>query len=425
MLKQEDLLEEVAAYLHTYLKAGTMKLDSFSKKIHHQIDDFEKLFIIRFLAKEETKAFVARLPILLRNFKTTTSVQKEVNIAEVRGAIDWEETIRLRSQQNYRDKLTFVTSENRRSYDTQENLVLKESLMVLYHYLFKEPYVARFFEQAYFKEWKELRKHLSDALRQNVYLKRVSQIDVSDRMIQNTRKHRNPLYRQAASLLARYRQFMRGHFDQAELEALLRETFIMPHEVEVLFELYWVIQVMKRHTETSTLHLIDGRGNLVASWEDHTYHFELYHDSDGPADLTWSVHTKELLENENTYTKKLYDIHQETKVLSRHLFNRGKSDLHWQGRPDILLVKRRKETDKIESLTIGEVKYSNNLATVSNGLHELVTYMHLLKDKGAYNEKIDVKGLLCIKDMDLAKDRLDKVEVLTPGKIKSWQNRVE
>src|SRR5699024_9490907 len=109
------------------------------------------------------------------------------------------------------DRLTFVTNENKRSYDTQENIVLKHTLVMLYEYLFHHDYVRRFFKQNYFHEWKKLSKNIVSALRQNVYLKRVSYLEISDRMIQNTRKHRNPLYREAASLIALHRHFMRGN----------------------------------------------------------------------------------------------------------------------------------------------------------------------------------------------------------------------
>src|SRR5699024_3971739 len=96
MDKHEHIVKEVSEFLHTYLKAGYVKIDSFSKKIHHQIDRFEQLFVIRFLLHKETKRSAKELPTLIRNFKTTTTMKQQTNIAEVRGAIDWPKTTQKR-----------------------------------------------------------------------------------------------------------------------------------------------------------------------------------------------------------------------------------------------------------------------------------------------------------------------------------------
>src|SRR5699024_3428493 len=172
--------------------------------IHQNIDRFEQLFIIRFLLQEETKQFVNELPALIRNFKTTTTMTQQTNIAEVRGGIDWQETIRKRINQNYTDKLTFVTNENIRSYDTPENLVLKKLLTTLYNELFENDYVQNFYKMDWFNEWNALKRNVAIVLRKNIYLQRVPNIHISDRMLHNAMKHRNPLYRKAALLLAQY-----------------------------------------------------------------------------------------------------------------------------------------------------------------------------------------------------------------------------
>lgn len=415
MLTKEEMLREVSSYLHTYMKAGRVNVDSFSKKIHQSIHEFEKLFIIRFLAREETKAFIRRLPFLIRSFKTTTTTHKQEVTAEIRGAIDWEGTSRLRAERNFKDKLSFITDESLRSYETQENIVLKHLLVKLYDYLYVNDYVLQFLERDYLNEWKDLRQNIAATLKNNVYLQRVPTVDVNDRMIQNTKKHRMPLYREAAQLIASYRTFMSGQFSENEFQQLLSETFIEPHEEDVLFELYWVIQLIKSQTDEGTLHLMDGRSNLVARWEKDEYSFSIYHDSDGPPELNWSVHANELLEGNNPYTERLHMIHRETVRLSDELFNSSKSNFFWSGRPDILLVKRDKQTESIVSVVIGEVKNSSNIATIRNGLEELITYKHLLKNQGRYNETINISGILCTNNFKFNDtDKNESIKVFTP-----------
>lgn len=417
MDKYERIVKEVSEFLHTYLKAGYIRADSFSHKIHEQIDRFEQLFIIRFLLQEETKQFVKELPALIRNFKTTTVMKQQTNIAEVRGAIDWQETIRTRLNENYADKLTFVTIENIRSYDIPENLVLKRLLIILYNELYDNDYVQGFYDRDWFQEWKVFKKNVATILRKNIYLQRVPNIHISNRMLNNTMKHRNPLYRKSALLLAQYYRFMHGQYDEDELEQLLRETFILPKEEDVLFELYWVIQLIKHNTKTSTLHLIDGRDNLVASWDRGEYEYAIYHDSTGPKELTFQTHLSELQNSNNIYTEKLYTSFQLVNEYREKYFNRNKQNVFRDGRPDIIITVRQKKTDKLVKLIIGEVKNTKRISYVITGLRELLDYIHLVKRDNEYAQgEVSVQGLLCTDKIEWNENSSEQelVQIVTP-----------
>src|SRR5699024_3067995 len=186
-------------------------------------------------------------------------------------------------------------------------------------------------------------------------------IHISDRMLHNAMKHRNPLYRKAALLLAQYNRFMRGQFEQEELEQLLRETFILPKEEDVLFELYWVIQLIKHNTKTSTLYLLDGTYNLVASCEKESYSYFLYHDSTGSGELSFTTHISELRSSANPYVERLYDSFQMANEYGEMFFNRGKQHIFRQGRPDIIVAIRHNEKDELVKLVIVEVKNTKRI----------------------------------------------------------------
>src|SRR5690625_470672 len=418
MTTKEQMVQEIAAFLHTYLKAGYVQLDSFSQKIDQRIDRFEQLFIIRFLLHERTKQFVRNLPFLIRNVKTITTTERQTTVAEVRGAVDWMETIRTRVNQNYADKLTFVTNEHIRSYDTQENLVLKRLLTILYETLYNNEYVKRFFREQWSSEWDELKRNVRHTLYKNIYIQRVSHVPVSDRMIVNTTKHRNPLYREAAILLSQYERFMRGEFEQEELEQLLRETFILPKEEDTLFELYWVVQLIKQNTETSTLHLMYGTDHLVASWEKGAYHYYVYHDSTGPKELSFNILRTELKDSVDPYVQRIYDAFEQANKYGEAWFGREKSNIFRLGRPDIIVVIRHKESEKMVKLIIGEVKNTTSTNYAMTGLRELLDYIYLVKYNDDYaHGRIPVQGILCVGDVEWGgtSENDDHVKLVTPG----------
>lgn len=424
MGETERYIEEIADFLHVYLKNGYVTFDSFSKKIHPDLKKFKELLLLRFLLHDETKEFAKQLPALIRHFKTVTTMQQQTNIAEIRGAIDWPETMRTRLHTNYKDTLTYVTQENIRSYDTQENIVLKTLLTILHRKLYENHYIKKFHQATWFTTWQLLRKNIDDVLRTNIYLQRVSTVTLTERMIHNTTKHRNPLYRKAANLLARYNRFQRGEIDPSELEQLLRETFIIPDEIDVLFELYWVIQLIKQNTDESTLYLIDGRENIVASWEKDHYEYAIYHDSMGPSDLSFLIYGEELLEGENEYAQQLYKSFQQANEYGSLFFNRPKSEVFVQGRPDIIITIRHSVTKELVKVIIGEVKHTKRTSYAMTGLRELLDYINLVKYKQQYMAgKVSIAGILFADEVEINEVNTDDrlIEIVTPSLTKNLQ----
>ena len=59
-----------------------------------------------------------------------------------------------------------------------------------------------------------------------------------------------------------YRELISRNMDEELIKQLLKETFVFPEKEDVLFELYWVVQLIKHNSENAELRLIDGRDNL-------------------------------------------------------------------------------------------------------------------------------------------------------------------
>lgn len=400
-VKEEELLEEISGYLHGYLKTGTVRINSFLSKINLNISNLEQLLKIRFLLKEETIQFVKELPYLLKNIKTTTTVKNDLHYGEVRGQIDWDQTIKERLAKNYLDRTIFSTNESVRSYNTPENLVLKQLLLVLYSLIYKSDYIKGFEEAKWFQDWQGLKVNVLNALRKNIYLQRVENQQVSDRMVTKIVNHRNRLYRTAAKLLLTYRSLANGQFSVEDVEVLLRETFIAPDNIDVLFELYWVVKVIKQNTENSKLHLLDGSQNMVASWENNGFLYNIYHNSTGSGAVQFNISSSEIAESSHPYLIQKYHSFTLSRKLSRSIFGQNKEGFLWKGRPDFLVEVYEKSSENLVAVIIGEVKNTPRVDYAITGMEELLEYIYFVKENGAdyaLNSGISVRGILCVGD---------------------------
>jgi hypothetical protein len=424
-VKEEEMLEEISGFIHGYLKAGKVRINSFFSKINVNISNLEQLLTIRFLLKEDTKDFVKNLPMLLKRIKTTTVAQNETNIGEVRGQIDWGQTTKERLARNHKDRTIFSINESIRSYSTPENIVLKQLLSVFYKILFQDSYIKGFEKAVWFSEWQQLKVNIEQAFKNNIYLQRVNQMHVTDRVIQKTLNNRNRLYQEAAKLLMSYRKIINGQFNKEDIKSLLRETFIAPENIDVLFELYWIVQIIKQNTNKSQLYLMDGHQNKVATWEDDSYTYHLYHDSTGSNSVTFTIPSSEIVNSTHPYLQQKYKSLVTTKKLAHDLFARNLTSHLWRGRPDFLIEVYEKSTNKLIELTIGEVKNTSRVDYAITGLEELLDYVYLVKGrKGNYllDSEVSVKGILCVDEVELNnKDEFGLVRVA----VRKRSNRVK
>jgi len=420
----DQLLSEIAPQFTQFLMAGD--LTSFTKKIdpNLNIDNIEKLLKIHFVLTHKDSNnevgvidFVENLSRRLRRIRTTVVQRPELFLGEIKGKIRWKETLSRRYSQNPDDDTVFICDRTLKEYDIPENLVLKNLLQIIRNIIYFDLDFAIKNEYKWLREWtkeKELREILNQLFYRNVYLKRItlSNVRISGRMLNIAVKSRVPLYREAAILLSRYRDLMDYKLDADEAKELLNNTFIMPDKLDVLFELYWAIKLIRQFDSKDVrFQLIKPGNNLIATWELHDDIYKLYHDSIGKFKFSENVEglAEKLSEHDNY-------LGRELKVLGQLEDMAGKTESLWGGRPDILLEKCDK-SGKLLSVFIGEIKYTDDNGYAVQGLRELLEYMALIKEKYKYTEDyIDlfdklkvVRGCLFI----------DRVEGLT---IKSTPN---
>jgi hypothetical protein len=408
------LLEEVADDFNQFLMYGN--LSSFTQKIEPNlnIDNLAKLLRIHYvltMSKDGGRVgvidFVEQLTERLRRIKTTVKKETERFEGEVKGRINWKHTIRDRYNRNPKDRSSFICDKREINYDIAENLVLKSLLQIIHNIIYYDLNVA--FENRYkwLKGWVEekgLKEILNQLFFRNVYLKRInlSESAVTERMINKSSKSRSALYREAAELLARYRKLMTYELDSSEAKELLNNTFIEPDKADTLFELYWIIKIIKQF-KNPKFHLIERGTNIVASWEIGQETYKIFHDSVGSFEFNEDIDkiSRSLIDKDNF-------LGRELKVLGKiEQLTGKKADNLWGGRPDIILEKHDKD-GRLVSIFIGEVKYTQDRGYAIQGLKELLEYMALIKKNGTYVEKykhlfdglIKIKGCLFLDSID-------------------------
>ena len=417
----DELVEAIADDFNTYIGRG-VQLGPFTDEIdpNLNIDNIETLLRIHFVLTESdihspgVIDFIGALPDRLRRLKTTVTQNTRTLQGEVRGHIDWHQTIKERYRANPRDRTRFACNETLKNYAIPENLVLKTLLSVIHEIMFTDLRPALEHPSTY--EWlgawtnhdRDLARVLDEAVRKNVYLQRIDSEEtrITERMIRSVSQSRTPLYQEAATLLDQYHQLMQYELEADEAQTLLQRTFIAPDQTAVLFELYWVFRVLDTY-ENVRFELLDGPRNTVASWETDDWQYVLYHDSIG-ANLQFREDTAAITHpTDDGYLYRKAVILERWLELSETLLDFSGSDRLWGGRPDILIEKSPLGENSVEEVFIGEVKYTNRRSYAAKGLRELLEYMAFVKSNGEYIEQQDdllnsvrVRGLLCVDQIE-------------------------
>ncbi|GAB6138480.1 hypothetical protein [Halanaerobaculum tunisiense] len=416
--KAEELIKEIAEELIIYLKAGQLSLTPFLQQIEPSINNFRQLLRIHFILQPEVIAFIEQLPTELRRIKTSSQQVKKILQGEVRGQVDWQQTIKQRYQTNCQAQSSFVCQQRNSNYNVQENLVLKKLLNLLQTIVEQDLPQKDYNWLGVWWGADKSYQTIQEVYLNNSYLQEVdlSQVEVTDRMINNVRQSRRRFYRQAADLLASYRELVDFNNQHKELVGLLETTFIRPHNIETLFELYWVIRLIRSQTDNAQLQLLEGENNLVARWQKQDRHYYLYHDATGSEYLDWQVSLGEVIASDNSYLQQKVAAHRKEEQLAKELFNSQVTDNYWAGRPDIVLEIVAGATNELEKVVIGEVKYTTKQSTARQGLQELLEYLALVKYKGDYlnNRELttdQIDGLLLVDDVELGTKKSATVKV--------------
>ncbi|ADQ41796.1 hypothetical protein Calkr_2353 [Caldicellulosiruptor acetigenus I77R1B] len=425
---KEVLYETIKDDLIIYLKSGKLSLFTFLNKLNLNIHRIEELLKVHFLLKSEVRDFVLNLPSMLRKLKVSTILSEETNHVQIKGQINWQKTLMKRLNQNYKDSTLLCYNQTSKLYSTKENLVLKEFVKVLYETIFMDIGMERFTKYEWYERGEEINKVVKELYEKNSYLSKIDlqHAKITDRMIEMVSKHRNSLYNQAAKLLREYRRIVRLDLEEKEIKNLFEKTFIEVADENTLFELYWVIRILRDNASNEMLFVVDGRNNKVAMWEDEMFENHLYHNVSNLKDIMFRVGFEEVENVDNEYFKRYTNARKMAKQLAFYLFgNKNTSDdSFWSGRPDILVEIRNKSNGELVKLVIGEVKYTTDRDYMMEGLYQLLEYIYFVRQNGGYlfnNQKnrVELQGILFVDNIEFTP--LEKnywIKIYTPHSSK-------
>jgi len=394
----EEIINEIAGDLLFYLLNGNLSsfINTFDPSL--DINDINRLLRIHFILTEKKNEndvgvidFIQDLTKNLGSIKTISSPKTQAFKGKVKGKINWKKTNDLRSKTPFQGKTLFVCDKKEKNYDIIENLVLKKILQIIYKIVFedlgaiikgniKRDWLANWLKEDHAKY--RLIDEFFQIYHRNIYLRRISleKVKINDRNLRKVLKSRSQLYRNGAKLLIKYRKLINYEINKREVKELLKNTFILPERKSVLFELYWIIQIVRlfkiKEFNNIKYDIREPKENLVASWSKDNYTYNIYHDTKGTFKFYEKINdlNEQLDGKDNYFSRSLLVKEKLAELLSKEKYGFGSR------RPDIILEKINNKGNCI-GLLIGEVKYTNDKGYAITGLGELLEYIALIKEK--------------------------------------------
>lgn len=455
---ERELLKHIQEDFHTYLRKG-VRVDRVVGSAHPEldIDDIETLLRIHFVLTDAEENddpdavgvldFMRKLEDRIRRMKTTTTPESVELRGEVRGHIDWQQTVKQRLRVGRLEEPIFVCNQPEEHYDIDENLVLKRLLSIVRNIVFEDLQPALEDPDGY--EWlqawldppasargkdpESMAERLKRIYERNVYFQRIDLGDttVTDRTIESVKRSRSEFYYEAAVLLDRYRQLMNHQLDSAEARDILNNTIIAPEKTEVLFELYWVFRILELYDAVEYRVLTDwgDSQSTIATWKQDDSRYRLSHDATGKG-LVFNESLGEQRIQPDGYLYRMNKVLDRWQSLAASVFDHNGEDSLWGGRPDIVMERYDQGEGGdwfLEEVFIGEVKYSRDINYLASGLRELLEYMAFVRrdsdqeyveDSDDVLSSVSVKGILFVDDLKQNTETPDEIDVIQyPGPV--------
>ena len=385
-LSKEKILNEVKDDLITFLLQGKINpRNVISPDLN--INGLKRLLELHFVIDKMVQNFIKNIEKNFRHVRITTSLISRETRGDFRGKINFHKTVKLRLATNFRDKSLYVIDEVSKKAESEENIVLKEAMRIIY--LIIDSDINKFLDYKWKGEWDiNVVNNFKKIYEKNIYLKTIlnSEKKCTYGILNRVSKSRTKLYRDAANVVSLYRDIFYKRDNHDKIYRLLSDTFIEP-DVDTLFELFWCVRIVnafknKRFKITKFLRF--ERQKLFAKGTFEDLEFSLYHQGLDEKHFTLNQKYDEVkIPNEYGYLKRIgiAKHHVETVAVESNL-KKEKSKSFSGGTPDIFLVIKKK--NKIKKVLIGEVKNSKNNSVLRNGLRELIEYMVLLKKEDRY-----------------------------------------
>ncbi|WP_433632556.1 hypothetical protein [Halomicrococcus sp. NG-SE-24] len=330
--------------------------------------------------------FVEDLPQRVRNLQTDTESVTRTTRGTVDGKINWSATIKQRYTQNPGDRSVFVCDNRTEDYDTSENLVFKRLVAIIHETLREaEDYLKQDYAWVNDRWDTTLINHLRRIVEQNVHVRRIRDpkaYEPTDRMRNTATESRQPIYRDAATLLQERRRLFNGDPDQ--LKTLLTETAITPDDDETLLELFVLFRFIAtledlQETNAQFETIKTDRQEIAQLTNDDGTEIAVYHDN--------SAHDRGLSfrstpDGDQTELSRTEKVHATGFDIANNYFHDREFQTH-TGRPDIIVLEIT-HPDGDQDYLITEVKNSTNTGTIRQGIKETLEYLAFLRQDNEF-----------------------------------------
>ena len=422
-------LDELLQY--HFLRTGR-RVDSRSRAKAPAIDEAAAAATTHLDTNVGVRDFVDLLDTRLRTVDTDVAHEVKQFDGEIRGRVDWQETIKQRYSTNRPTGQTYACRVQRRDTLSARNRVLFDLLGELVG-------ICEQFDRTYvesdesFPEWLarwdtdgEFRDAVESGI-SNAHFSRVdtSEVTASDRAIRTVRRDRERLYREAAALLERLRSIQRTGATSNDAEDLFGMDVFMPEQSDdgesTIYELYWQFRIAAKFEESElrSIDLTDGGNSLVAAWEDQTRDVQYLQfndwkgsaaigDSESVEYVTFGPPDAREADGPERGASRAGEVYQAWQQIRYPILE--KEPRKGEGEPDIVLLELDEAADvpTIKRLFIGEVKRTDSGHTIDESIAQLAEY-------GAFAEVGDDAVLADDPDADyvakesefLADDRLE------------------
>jgi hypothetical protein len=343
--------------------------------------------------------FVGLLPNRLRSLDPALKQNLLIQEGTVNGHVDWQQTLKARSSRGDFQGQTYACRVQERTVNTTKNRVLVELIQVFQAILkrFDEAIAGDKQTHNWFESWLQtgtLRETLATAIN-NVYLGELEddEINVSDRALREVRSDRDPLYREAATLLRNYRQISHQEISDEQVKDLFKANLFAPSEEDtpVLFELYWIFQILEHFEDPRYTQITAEQDDLIAAWESDSFRYLLFNDWGGHyrwddnrqykeyLRIQWEwpeTDPEEIGQEAHQFLQRRKAINERHHEISKSVFDQDEASGRGRQRPDIVLLKLdiTEAIPVLEKTFIGEIKYSTYTCYLQKGLRELLQY---------------------------------------------------
>lgn len=369
--KNMDLiLEEIKEFLHLYFFKGDIS-NNPNKQIEDLFDlskdDLDTLKAIHFLLSDEVKSLVEILPILMRNLSHSTRKETEEFRGQIKGRVDWNQTLKERMSYGFDDKSLFICQPPSKYYDLEENQLLK---FLLNRIISLKKNFVDFIDLSELNvekidsiDWQEKVSNIYQMAKKTlkkVYFNDISSIKtVKSKHLRKAYKNRNQLYHRVAKVYILYEDLFIAE-DENVLRDLVENRLIKAADSDKLYEIYVFFNLIKSLPESKKLRLLySGNDYAVKSQID---------------DVRITIYYQKTPQN-------LRDVSEYLEILDNYEINKSVKS------PDIII---EFEKDDEVYYRLVEVKNSSETGYVRESLYKVMGYYKDFERSYKYVEKYPV-----------------------------------